>query len=182
MALFAAPHESGCGTNRTNPAGRLMSVSGGRADMPCRRAKVSVCPISDIARCRTTTWRCWRGAGLGILPRMLRSPVEICFGTSPSQTAKSRPLEKQSPAGGIKITDLRSIQRQGRVPCPQRGLQSRTRRSSQRRPQRYPQNHPPRAAQHRRGASGSSSRASPSPSIPSRAALPWASSSMILPP
>ncbi len=30
-------------------------------------------------------------------PRMVRSPVEICFGTRPSQAAKSRPLENASP-------------------------------------------------------------------------------------
>src|SRR5271167_4584433 len=28
---------------------------------------------------------------------MVRSPVEICFGTRPSQAAKSRPLENASP-------------------------------------------------------------------------------------
>ena len=28
---------------------------------------------------------------------MVRSPVEICLGTSPSHAAKSRPLEKLSP-------------------------------------------------------------------------------------
>jgi hypothetical protein len=28
---------------------------------------------------------------------MVRSPVEICLGTSPSQAAKSRPLENTSP-------------------------------------------------------------------------------------
>jgi hypothetical protein len=32
-----------------------------------------------------------------MLPRIVRSPVEICFGTSPSQAAKSRPLENTSP-------------------------------------------------------------------------------------
>ena len=32
-----------------------------------------------------------------IFPRMVRSPVEICFGTSPSQAAKSRPFENTSP-------------------------------------------------------------------------------------
>jgi hypothetical protein len=31
-----------------------------------------------------------------ILPRMVRSPVEICLGTSPSQAAKSRPLVNAS--------------------------------------------------------------------------------------
>src|SRR5262249_52592503 len=35
---------------------------------------------------------------LEILPRMVRSPVEICLGTRPSQAAKSRPLENASPA------------------------------------------------------------------------------------
>src|SRR6202011_2726387 len=32
-----------------------------------------------------------------ILPRMVRSPVDICFGTSPSQAPKSRPLENAAP-------------------------------------------------------------------------------------
>jgi sulfite reductase (NADPH) hemoprotein beta-component len=32
-----------------------------------------------------------------MLPRIVRSPVEICFGTSPSQAPKSRPLENTSP-------------------------------------------------------------------------------------
>jgi hypothetical protein len=32
-----------------------------------------------------------------MLPRMVRSPVEICIGTSPSQAPKSRPLENTSP-------------------------------------------------------------------------------------
>src|SRR5271165_4125914 len=32
-----------------------------------------------------------------MLPRIVRSPVDICFGTSPSQAPKSRPLEKTSP-------------------------------------------------------------------------------------
>src|ERR1700749_1958524 len=32
-----------------------------------------------------------------MLPRMVRSPVEICLGTRPSQAAKSRPLENPSP-------------------------------------------------------------------------------------
>jgi GAF domain-containing protein len=30
-------------------------------------------------------------------PRIVRSPVEICFGTRPSQAAKSRPFSKASP-------------------------------------------------------------------------------------
>jgi hypothetical protein len=34
---------------------------------------------------------------LEILPRIVRSPVEICLGTSPSQALKSRPLENTSP-------------------------------------------------------------------------------------
>jgi len=34
---------------------------------------------------------------LDILPRMVRSPVEICLGTRPSQAAKSRPLVNVSP-------------------------------------------------------------------------------------
>src|SRR5215467_4994826 len=34
---------------------------------------------------------------LDILPRMVRSPVENCLGTRPSQAAKSRPLENASP-------------------------------------------------------------------------------------
>src|SRR6185503_19489941 len=32
-----------------------------------------------------------------MLPRIVRSPVEICFGTSPSQAPKSRPLANTSP-------------------------------------------------------------------------------------
>ena len=32
-----------------------------------------------------------------MLPRMVRSPVDICFGTSPSQAPKSRPLQNTSP-------------------------------------------------------------------------------------
>jgi len=34
---------------------------------------------------------------LDMLPRIVRSPVEICFGTSPSHAPRSRPLEKTSP-------------------------------------------------------------------------------------
>jgi hypothetical protein len=30
-------------------------------------------------------------------PRIVRSPVDICFGTKPSQAAKSRPLAKAAP-------------------------------------------------------------------------------------
>jgi hypothetical protein len=29
---------------------------------------------------------------LDMLPRMVRSPVDICFGTKPSQAPKSRPF------------------------------------------------------------------------------------------
>src|SRR4029077_19179656 len=36
-------------------------------------------------------------AALRYLPRIVRSPVEICLGTSPNHAAKSRPLEKLSP-------------------------------------------------------------------------------------
>jgi hypothetical protein len=32
-----------------------------------------------------------------MLPRIVRSPVDICFGTSPSQAPKSRPFETASP-------------------------------------------------------------------------------------
>src|SRR5215468_9490325 len=32
-----------------------------------------------------------------MLPRIVRSPVEICFGTRPSQAPKSRPFENASP-------------------------------------------------------------------------------------
>src|SRR5215472_13650613 len=32
-----------------------------------------------------------------MLPRIVRSPVEICFGTSPSHAPKSRPFENASP-------------------------------------------------------------------------------------
>ena len=34
---------------------------------------------------------------LDILPRIVRSPVEICFGTKPEPGAESRPLENTSP-------------------------------------------------------------------------------------
>ena len=37
-------------------------------------------------------------ATLGYPAQIVRSPVDICFGTSPSQAAKSRPLENASPA------------------------------------------------------------------------------------
>ena len=33
MALFAAPHESGCGTNRTSSHVRSMVANGGKADI-----------------------------------------------------------------------------------------------------------------------------------------------------
>src|SRR5215813_6854513 len=33
-----------------------------------------------------------------MLPRIVRSPVDSCFGTSPSQAPKSRPFENASPA------------------------------------------------------------------------------------
>src|SRR5262249_45793704 len=33
-----------------------------------------------------------------MLPRIVRSPVEICFGTSPSQAPKSRPFENAEPS------------------------------------------------------------------------------------
>jgi len=36
-------------------------------------------------------------ARFDILPSMVRSPVEICLGTSPSQAAKSRPFVNASP-------------------------------------------------------------------------------------
>src|ERR1700686_5513753 len=32
-----------------------------------------------------------------MLPRIVRSPVDSCFGTSPSQAPKSRPFENASP-------------------------------------------------------------------------------------
>src|SRR6202011_4964471 len=32
-----------------------------------------------------------------MLPRIVRSPVEICLGTSPSQAPKSRPFENAAP-------------------------------------------------------------------------------------
>ena len=32
-----------------------------------------------------------------MLPRMVRSPVDICFGTNPSHAPKSRPLQNTSP-------------------------------------------------------------------------------------
>src|SRR4029453_5787740 len=42
--------------------------------------------------------RKWRLPRFDILPRMVRSPVEICLGTRPRKAAKSRPLENTSPA------------------------------------------------------------------------------------
>src|SRR5215472_7505583 len=48
------------------------------------------------AACTNKTRR-WRLPRFDILPRMVRSPVEICLGTSPSQAAKSRPLPNASP-------------------------------------------------------------------------------------
>ena len=44
-----------------------------------------------------------------ILPRIVRSPVEICFGTSPSQAAKSRPFENTSPEPMAATTALEMI-------------------------------------------------------------------------
>src|SRR6267142_1672044 len=43
------------------------------------------------------TERRWRLPRLEILPRIVRSPVEICLGTSPSQAPKLRPFENASP-------------------------------------------------------------------------------------
>src|SRR5262245_30613274 len=40
---------------------------------------------------------------------MVRSPVEICFGTSPSQAAKSRPFENTSPEPIAATTALEMI-------------------------------------------------------------------------
>ena len=45
---------------------------------------------------RTAFWR-YLLPRLDILPRIVRSPVEICFGTRPSQAPKSRPLQNTSP-------------------------------------------------------------------------------------
>jgi hypothetical protein len=36
-------------------------------------------------------------AALDLLPRIVRSPVNSCFGTSPSHAPKSRPFENASP-------------------------------------------------------------------------------------
>src|SRR5215831_4362103 len=48
-----------------------------------------------------------------ILPRMVRSPVEICLGTRPSQAAKSRPLEKTSP---VPIAATMALEMSGPMP------------------------------------------------------------------
>ena len=48
------------------------------------------------AACTNRTRR-WRLPRFDILPRMVRSPVEICLGTRPNHAAKSRPLAKASP-------------------------------------------------------------------------------------
>src|SRR6516165_4192930 len=60
---------------------------------------------SQVAGLSSTTRAAWTNSvrkyllpRLEILPRMVRSPVEICLGTRPSQAAKSRPLENASPA------------------------------------------------------------------------------------
>src|SRR6185369_17310259 len=49
--------------------------------------------ISTTQAACTNRTRRYRLPRLDILPRIVRSPVDICFGTSPSQAAKSRPLE-----------------------------------------------------------------------------------------
>ena len=60
---------------------------------------------SQLAGLSSTTRAAWTNSvrkyllpRLEILPRIVRSPVEICFGTRPSQAPKSRPLENTSPA------------------------------------------------------------------------------------
>ena len=66
---------------------------------------------------------------LDILPRMVRSPVEICFGTSPSQAAKSRPLVNTSPAPIAATIALEVVVREEfREECSrsQKSLSSRT--------------------------------------------------------
>src|SRR6266511_4797697 len=55
-------------------------------------------------RARTTCAACTNSVlryllpRLEILPRMVRSPVDSCFGTSPSQAPKSRPCLKPAPS------------------------------------------------------------------------------------
>ena len=46
-------------------------------------------------------------------PRMVRSPVEICRGTNPSQAAKSRPLENTSP---VPIAATMALEMTGPMP------------------------------------------------------------------
>ena len=54
-------------------------------------------------------------ARLEILPRIVRSPVEICLGTSPSQAPKSRPLENTSP---VPIAATMALEMIGPMPWP----------------------------------------------------------------
>src|SRR5262249_43609484 len=53
--------------------------------------------ISTTHAAWTNRTRRYRLPRFDILPRIVRSPVEICLGTSPSQAAKSRPLPNASP-------------------------------------------------------------------------------------
>src|SRR4029453_12941596 len=46
---------------------------------------------------------------LEILPRIVRSPVDTCFGTSPSQAPKSRPCLKPAPLPITATTALEMI-------------------------------------------------------------------------
>ena len=62
---------------------------------PCRSQLCGLINTTQAA-CTNRTRR-YRLPRFDILPRMVRSPVDICFGTRPSQAAKSRPLENASP-------------------------------------------------------------------------------------
>src|SRR5262245_44569083 len=48
-------------------------------------------------------------ARLEILPRIVRSPVDSCFGTRPSQAPKSRPCVKPAPLPTVASTALEMI-------------------------------------------------------------------------
>src|ERR1700758_3041415 len=54
-----------------------------------------------------------------MLPRIVRSPVEICFGTRPSQAPKSRPFENASP---VPIAATIALEMIGPMPGTDAGL------------------------------------------------------------
>ena len=86
--------------------GAIVCQKWSRGQVEARLANMSPCQIGMEAcvgaHHLSKAQGAWSRRGDGdyrfdILPRMVRSPVEICFGTRPSQAAKSRPLENASP-------------------------------------------------------------------------------------